>query len=111
MRRLQKQLQLSKFLKIYLSKKGQRLDAIADEIIQLDELVERAHLESGLPEARIVNERGRTVGQLKLFASLLREGSYVEAIIDTALPGRKPLPRSDLRRMMIPIGPVAVFAA
>ena len=87
------------------------LDTIADEIMQLDELVQRAHLETGLPEARITNERGRTVGQLKLFASLLREGSFVEAIIDTALPDRKPLPRSDLRRMMHPIGPVAVFAA
>jgi 2,5-dioxopentanoate dehydrogenase len=88
------------------------LDSIADEIMQLgDALIERAHLESGLPEARITGERGRTVGQLKLFASLLREGSFVEAIIDTALPDRKPLPRSDLRRMMHPIGPVAVFAA
>jgi 2,5-dioxopentanoate dehydrogenase len=87
------------------------LDVIADEIMQLDELVQRAHLESGLPEARITGERGRTVGQLKLFASLLREGSFVEAIIDTALPDRKPLARSDLRRMMHPIGPVAVFAA
>ena len=88
------------------------LDAIADEIMQLDkELIERAHLETGLPEARITGERGRTVGQLKLFASLLREGSFVEAIIDTAQPDRKPLPRSDLRRMLMPIGPVAVFAA
>lgn len=87
------------------------LDKVADEIMQLDELVQRAHLESGLPEARITNERGRTVGQLKLFASLLREGSFVEAIIDTAMPDRKPLPRSDIRRMMHPIGPVAVFAA
>ena len=87
------------------------LDTIADEIMQSDELIQRAHLESGLPEARITNERGRTVGQLKLFASLLREGSFVEAIIDTAMPDRKPLPRSDIRRMMHPIGPVAVFAA
>jgi NADP-dependent aldehyde dehydrogenase len=51
------------------------------------------------------------VGQLKLFATLLREGSFVEAIIDTALPERKPLPRADLRRIMVPIGPIAVFAA
>ena len=87
------------------------LDSIAEEIMQLDELVERAHLETGLPEPRITGERGRTVGQLKLFASLLREGSFAEAIIDTALPDRKPLPRSDIRRMMHPIGPVAVFAA
>lgn len=88
------------------------LDAIADEIMQLgDELIQRCHLETGLPEARLTGERGRTVGQLKLFGALLREGSYVEAIIDTAMPDRKPLPRADLRRMMHPIGPVAVFAA
>ena len=92
-------------------KRAEFLDTIADEIMQLDELIQRAHLESGLPEGRITGERGRTVGQLKLFATLLREGSFVEAIIDTALPNRKPLPRSDLRRMMEPIGPVAVFAA
>lgn len=88
------------------------LDAVGEEILQLgDALIERAHAESGLPVARLTGERGRTVGQLKLFATLLREGSFVEAIIDTALPDRKPLPRSDLRRMMLPIGPVAVFAA
>lgn len=99
------------YKKTSFEERAKFLDAIADEIMQLDELVQRAHLESGLPEARITGERGRTVGQLKLFASLLREGSFVEAIIDTALPDRKPLPRSDLRRMMHPIGPVAVFAA
>jgi NADP-dependent aldehyde dehydrogenase len=94
------------------AERAEFLDAIADEIMQIgDELIQRAHLESGLPEARITGERGRTVGQLKLFASLLREGSFVEAIIDTALPDRKPLPRSDLRLMLQPIGPVAVFAA
>src|SRR3954463_1710017 len=94
------------------AQRAEFLDTIADEIIELgDALIERAHLESGLPEARITGERGRTVGQLKLFAALLREGSFVEAIIDPALPQRKPLPRSDLRRMMHPIGPVAVFAA
>ena len=100
------------YKKTSFEERAEFLDTIADEIMQLgDELIERAHLESGLPQARITGERGRTVGQLKLFASLLREGSYVEAIIDPALPDRKPLPRSDLRRMMIPIGPVAVFAA
>jgi 2,5-dioxopentanoate dehydrogenase len=99
------------YKKTSFEERAEFLDCIADEIMQLEELVQRAHLESGLPEARITNERGRTVGQLKLFAALLREGSYVEAIIDPALPGRKPLPRPDLRRMMLPIGPVAVFAA
>src|SRR4051794_23529377 len=95
-----------------ISERAQFLEAIAEEIMLLgDALIERAHLESGLPEARITGERGRTVSQLNLFAALLREGSFVEAIIDTALPARKPLPRSDLRRMLLPIGPVAVFAA
>lgn len=100
------------YRKTSFEQRAEFLEAIAEEIMQLgDDLIERAHLESGLPQARITGERGRTVGQLKLFASLLREGSYVEAIIDTALPDRKPLPRSDLRRMLQPIGPVAVFAA
>jgi alpha-ketoglutaric semialdehyde dehydrogenase len=88
------------------------LEAMAEEILLLgDALLDRCHLETGLPLARLTGERGRTVGQLKLFAELLREGSYAEAIIDTALPERTPLPRSDLRRMLLPIGPVAVFAA
>lgn len=94
------------------AERAEFLDTIAEEIMQLgDDLIERAHLETGLPQARITGERARTTGQLKLFAALLREGSFVDAIIDTALPERKPLPRSDLRRMMFPIGPVAVFAA
>jgi NADP-dependent aldehyde dehydrogenase len=100
------------YQKTSFAARAEFLDAIADEIMELgDALIQRAHLETGLPEARITGERGRTVGQLKLFATLLREGSFVEAIIDTAQPDRKPLPRADLRRMMVPIGPVAVFAA
>jgi alpha-ketoglutaric semialdehyde dehydrogenase len=100
------------FRHISFADRADFLDTIADEIMQLgEELIERCHLETGLPEARITGERGRTVGQLKLFATLLREGSFVEAIIDTALPDRKPLPRADLRRMNQPLGPVAVFAA
>lgn len=88
------------------------LETIADEIMALgDELIKRAMLESGLPEARLTGERGRTTGQLKLFASLLREGSWVEAVIDEAMPERQPLPRADLRKMLVPIGPVAVFGA
>ena len=66
--------------------------------------------ESGLPRARLEGERGRTVGQLKLFAGLLREGSWTDARIDPALPERTP-PRPDLRLRMIGLGPVAVFAA
>ncbi|TDH24158.1 aldehyde dehydrogenase (NADP(+)) [Segetibacter sp. 3557_3] len=88
------------------------LENIAEEIINIgDPLIQRAMLETGLPEARLTGERGRTVNQLKLFASLLREGSWVEAVIDPALPDRKPLPRPDLRKMLVPVGPVVVFGA
>lgn len=88
------------------------LEAIGQEIMLLgDELISRAMLETGLPEARLLGERGRTVGQLQLFADILREGSWVEAVIDPALPERKPLPRADIRKMLVPVGPVLVFGA
>lgn len=88
------------------------LDTIAEEIMAVgDDLIQRAILETGLQEARLIGERGRTIGQLKLFADLLREGSWVEAVIDTALPYRKPFPRADIRKMQVPIGPVVVFGA
>lgn len=88
------------------------LEAIADEILALgDELIERVSAESGLPIARITGERGRTMNQLKLFASHLREGSWTEASIDTAIPDREPIPKPDLRKMLMPIGPVVVFGA
>src|SRR5205807_6520010 len=88
------------------------LDAIADEILALgDPLLERAGAESGLPAARLTGERGRTMAQLKMFASLVREGSWVDASIDRAQPDRKPLPKPDLRRKLISIGPVVVFGA
>lgn len=88
------------------------LDRIADEIMALgDALIERCVAESGLPAARILGERGRTCGQLKMFAQLLRDGWWVDARIDKAQPGRTPLPKPDIRRMLIPIGPVAVYGA
>lgn len=88
------------------------LDKIADEILALgDELIETAHQESALPKERLTGERGRTVNQLKLFAQVVREGSWVEARIDLAQPARQPLPKPDIRRMLIPLGPVVVFAA
>jgi len=88
------------------------LETIAQKIIDLGEpLVARAMAESGLPQARLEGERGRTVGQLKLFATVLREGSWQDARIDPAQPERKPLPRVDLRLRMIALGPVAVFGA
>jgi len=88
------------------------LKEIANELNAIGEaLIQRAVQESGLPLGRLQGELGRTTGQLNLFASLLEEGSWVEAIIDTAMPDRKPLPRSDIRRMLVPIGPVVVFGA
>ncbi|RPJ00351.1 MAG: aldehyde dehydrogenase (NADP(+)) [Chloroflexi bacterium] len=88
------------------------LDTTADEIEKLGSaLIETADAETALGAPRLESERGRTTAQLRLFARLLREGSYVEAIIDTAQPDRKPAPRPDIRRMLIPLGPVGVFGA
>ena len=85
---------------------------IAAEIEALGEtLLERASAETGLGLERLRGERGRTVGQLRMFADLLEEGSWVDATIDRAQPDRKPLPKPDLRRMLIPLGPVVVFGA
>lgn len=95
-----------------LETRARFLEAIAGNILALgDALIERAHLESALPVARLEGERGRTVGQLKLFASLVREGRWLTATLDSALPERTPLPRPDLRLQKIPVGPVAVFGA
>lgn len=101
---------------IYRKKSGNEkadfLNQIASEIENLGEyLIKRYTLESGLPEGRAIGERGRTVNQIRLFAELLREGSWVNATIDTALPDRQPLPRPDIRSMERPLGPVAVFGA
>jgi NADP-dependent aldehyde dehydrogenase len=88
------------------------LEAIAEEIVALgDALIDRCTAETALPAARILGERGRTCGQLQLFAQLLRDGWYADARIDKAQPDRKPLPKADIRRMLIGIGPVAVFGA
>jgi 2,5-dioxopentanoate dehydrogenase len=86
--------------------------AVREEILATgDELIERAGSEAGLDKTRLQGERDRTTNQLKMFAELVKEGSWVDARIDTALPDRKPLPRPDLRRMLQPIGPVGVFGA
>ena len=87
------------------------LERIGDEILTLgDSLIHQARLETGLTETRLVGERARTIGQLKLFAQIARESSWVDARIDTALPDRQPA-RPDLRRMLIPLGPVVVFGS
>lgn len=88
------------------------LRSIAEGITALgDELLQRCSEESGLPIPRLQGERGRTTGQLNMYADLLEEGSWVDAVIDTAIPDRKPLPRVDLRRMSVPVGPAVVFGA
>lgn len=88
------------------------LRAIGEEILALgDALLERTGAETGLPPARLQSERGRTTWQLEHCAQAIEEGSWVEARIDRALPQRMPLPRVDLRRMLVPVGPVAVFGA
>ncbi|MEE3046360.1 MAG: aldehyde dehydrogenase (NADP(+)) [Pseudomonadota bacterium] len=88
------------------------LNTIADEIdARGDEITEIGTQETGLPEARLQGERGRTVGQLRLFASHILDGAYLDRRYDEALPDRAPLPRPDLRLMQRPIGPVAVFGA
>jgi 2,5-dioxopentanoate dehydrogenase len=95
-----------------LEQRAQFLEAIAQGIVDLgDVLVERVMAESGLPRPRVEGERARTAGQLRLFASLAREGRFLSATLDTPLPERKPLPRADLRAQKIPLGPVAVFGA
>ncbi len=94
------------------SKRAAFLEAIADEIMALgDVLIERAQLESGLPRPRLEGERGRTVGQLRLFAQMAAGNSWMDARIDPADPSRQPLPKPDLRRLLVPIGPVVVFGA
>jgi alpha-ketoglutaric semialdehyde dehydrogenase len=88
------------------------LDLAAQEIENLgDQLLLTTDEETGLGINRLTGERARTTGQLRKFAALLREGSYVEAIIDTARPDRQPAPRPSIRRMLFPLGPVAVFSA
>jgi alpha-ketoglutaric semialdehyde dehydrogenase len=92
--------------------KGKFLEAIAAQLLGLgDQLIKKCAEETGLPEVRLIGERGRTIAQLKLFAQLLYEGSWVDARIDTADPTRTPLPKPDVRSMQRPIGPVGIFGA
>ena len=93
-------------------RKGEFLNAIADEIEALGkELVSVYWEESGLPEGGAMVERGRTIFQLRTFAELVKKGDWVNAHIDTAQPDRAPMAKPDIRKMMIPLGPVVVFGA
>ncbi len=92
--------------------RAQFLEAIADEILALgDTLIDRCMAETALPKGRLTGERGRTMGQLKLFASVVREGSWIDARIDHADPDRQPAPKPDVRQMQLPLGPVGIFGA
>lgn len=100
------------YSKISGVKKATFLRAIAEEIEGLgDELLHVYSAESGLPNGRAKGERGRTLGQLRAFANHVEEGHWVEASIDTAQPERQPLPKVDLRKMNVALGPVVVFGA
>lgn len=88
------------------------LNAIADEIeARGDAITDIGTRETGLPEARLQGERGRTTGQLRLFAQHILEGAYLDQRHDSALPDRQPLPRPDIKMVQRPLGPVAVFGA
>lgn len=88
------------------------LHAVADAIEAIgEELTARCMSETALPEARLVNERGRTCNQIRLYADHIAEGTWLDARIDHSIPDRQPLPKPDMRRMLVPLGPVAVFGA
>ncbi|HEY0792377.1 MAG TPA: aldehyde dehydrogenase (NADP(+)) [Chthoniobacterales bacterium] len=94
------------------AERAQFLHRIAETVEALGEpLIELCSAETALASDRLRGERARTVNQLRMFADLVEEGSWVDARIDTALPDRKPVPKPDLRRILRPLGPVAVFSA
>ncbi len=101
-----------KYAAVRPGERAKFLRAVADNIEALgDALIRRASMETALPENRVGGERARTCGQLRMFADLLEEGSWVDARIDHAIPDRQPVPKPDVRSMLRPIGPVAVFCA
>jgi len=93
----------------------QRAEFLEQIIVELDnvkeQIIQACMLETALDYARLEGEFGRTTGQIKLFSTLLQKGSWVNAIIDSADPERKPIPKTDIRQMSVPLGPVAVFGA
>ena len=100
------------YRKVSPTKRADFLDEVAKEIVGCEEaLLEIMPQETGLPAPRVSMEMGRTANQFKMFARVLREGSYVEAVIDRADKNRQPLPKPDTRRCLEPIGPIVVFSA
>lgn len=100
------------YKKTTAEQRAQFLEAIAKEIDALgDALILKASEETHLTPARLLGERARTTMQLRTFAAMLREGSWMLASIDTAIPDRAPVPKPDLRKMLVPLGPIVVFGA
>lgn len=92
--------------------RGRLLRQIATNIEAVaTEVIERAELETALPKGRLQSETARTCSQLRLFAEVIEEGSWLMARIDRADPEGKPLPKPDIRSMLRPLGPIAVFGA
>ncbi|MEV5407630.1 aldehyde dehydrogenase (NADP(+)) [Thermopolyspora sp. NPDC052614] len=88
------------------------LEAVAAELAAAEpELIAAADAETALGEGRLTGELARTCFQFRFFAEVIRDGGYLEVAIDHADPSAPPAPRPELRRMMVPIGPVAVFGA
>ncbi|MCS4503080.1 Alpha-ketoglutaric semialdehyde dehydrogenase [wastewater metagenome] len=95
-----------------LERRAAFLETVAEELdASVEAFVERAPAETGLPEARIRGELGRTSGQLRLFATVVRAGDFLGARIDHGDPDRSPAPKPDVRSCLVPLGPVAVFGA
>ena len=100
------------FRRISGKERGAFLRRIAEKIeANASHVIERAGQETALPAARLQGETARTCGQLRLFAQVVEEGSWVQARVDRADPERKPLPKPDIRSLLRPLGPVAVFGA
>lgn len=100
------------FRRLIAEARADFLDAIANETLALgDELLQRASAETGHPLPRCASERDRAVLHTRQFAELIREGSWVDARIDLPDPTRQPLPKPDVRSLMQPVGPVAIFGA
>ncbi len=94
------------------SQRAHFLETIAKELLALEDiLIVRCMQETALPETRLKGELMRTANQLKLFASVAEQGSWVDARIDTAIPDRQPIPKADIRQVQIPMGPVGIFGA
>src|SRR5690349_12114536 len=99
------------YRKLSLKQRADFMRTIAKEMGDLgDELLTTAGEETNLPEARLRNERARTIFQLTSYADACEKGDWLEARIDTAIPDRNP-PKVDIRKMLVPLGPVVVFGA